>query len=171
MNDLDLRIDNLEELKAILQQIATEYPENHRIRKMTEKIVARYKNYTANLSFNAKLGAYADLNNPELYQITWPLSHEAECLNQVYGSTHYQLMKFYKMVKTPAVIKSLIEVLLKAGRESAYEVFAIKKKAHAKSEVERDPMTGKVRKKQPVSKNVRYGTLVNIKAQEMPNEL
>ncbi|HBM15781.1 MAG TPA: hypothetical protein DD381_05475 [Lentisphaeria bacterium] len=164
MNDIDLYIDNKEELRAVIEQIGAEYPEGHRLRKMVEKIIKRYRSEMSLITFRA--GNKADeltVDQLELYQIPFALSHEARCLNEKYGYLGYHLMKFHKMAMTPASVKSLIEILLKSAWEAAHEVFRQTKEFHGKLDVERDPMTGKIRNKLPDDKFTNFGTLINIK--------
>ncbi len=172
MNDIDLYIDNKKELQAIIEQIGIEYPEGHRIRKMVDKIIIKYREYIRDITFRSCMRELdLDMNVPlEDWSIPFTLSHERKCLNSHYNYLLYRLTKFYKMAKTPASIKSLIELLFKTGLAAAQEQFRQTNEFHSKLEVERDPMTGKVRKKLSDDGFTEFGALINIKKSKIKEE-
>jgi len=169
MNDITQWIDNKAELKAVMEQIAVEYPEGHRIRKMTEKIIKYYKEFISNISFRLHSREVDKaLQAPiEEWYVPFQLPHEARCLNLHYNNLLYRLAKFHKMPKTPASVKGLIEILLSAACESGKKVFDQTKELQKKLGAERDPTTGKIQKISNPNDYVQAGALINVKVKEV----
>lgn len=164
MNDITEWIDNKAELKAVMEQIAGEYPEGHRIRKMTERIVTAFKKFTGNLQHRQIAERIFAGQEQAQY---FPLNHEAECLNSYFRCLCADLDREHRKVKTPPAIKGLVTTLLKIGREFSIAEFQRIKEAHSKAEVERDPYTSKARKKVKDEQPIRYGALINVKVSNL----